>query len=84
LHELWALLNFVLPDEFHSSEAFLSFFTQPQPQEEERSGEGGGQGGVLEGRGLAELQGLLAPLMLRRIKQDVEQVSVCLCLCLYL
>jgi SNF2 family DNA or RNA helicase len=28
LHELWALLNFVLPDEFHSAEDFLDVFTQ--------------------------------------------------------
>ena len=27
LHELWALLNFVLPDEFHSADDFLNFFS---------------------------------------------------------
>ena len=32
----------------------------------------GADGATEEGRGLAELQGLLAPLMLRRVKQDVE------------
>ena len=32
----------------------------------------GADGATGQGRGLAELQGLLAPLMLRRVKQDVE------------
>jgi len=73
LHELWALLNYVLPDEFHSPDDFLTFFTQ-QPQGQDMDGVHGVHGADgLPSRGLAELSGLLSPLMLRRVKQDVER-----------
>jgi SWI/SNF-related matrix-associated actin-dependent regulator of chromatin subfamily A member 5 len=65
----------VLPAEFHSVDDFLNFFTQSQEVQgaEGRGREGAEEGGGGGGRGLVELQGLLAPLMLRRVKQDVER-----------
>lgn len=83
LHELWALLNFLLPDIFSSSEDFDSWFT----------GEGGDDGEDKEGAEgadtvskdisaaeksseqeliMQQLRKLLQPFLLRRLKADVE------------
>ncbi|CAG8446300.1 12534_t:CDS:10 [Funneliformis mosseae] len=58
LHELWALLNFLLPDVFSSSEDFDSWF----------SSQGGDQDSVIK-----QLHKVLRPFLLRRIKSDVEK-----------
>jgi len=58
LHELWALLNFILPDVFGESEAFDQWFTN--------SGED--QDTVVQ-----QLHRLLRPFLLRRVKADVEK-----------
>ncbi|CAG8488926.1 7889_t:CDS:10 [Diversispora eburnea] len=58
LHELWALLNFLLPDVFSSSEDFDSWF----------SSQGGDQDSVIQ-----QLHKVLRPFLLRRIKSDVEK-----------
>ncbi|KAI8145196.1 SNF2 family N-terminal domain-containing protein [Fennellomyces sp. T-0311] len=58
LHELWALLNFLLPDVFNSSEAFDEWF----------AGQGGDQKKVVE-----QLHKVLRPFLLRRLKSDVEK-----------
>ncbi|KAI8337177.1 SNF2 family N-terminal domain-containing protein [Chlamydoabsidia padenii] len=58
LHELWALLNFLLPDVFSSSEAFDEWFEQ----------QNGDQKKVVE-----QLHKVLRPFLLRRIKSDVEK-----------
>ncbi|KAG1145180.1 hypothetical protein G6F37_008896 [Rhizopus arrhizus] len=58
LHELWALLNFLLPDVFSSSEVFDEWF-------ENQSGD---QKKVVE-----QLHKVLRPFLLRRIKSDVEK-----------
>ncbi|KAI9247151.1 SNF2 family N-terminal domain-containing protein [Phascolomyces articulosus] len=58
LHELWALLNFLLPDVFNSSEAFDEWFT----------GQGSDQKKVVE-----QLHKVLRPFLLRRLKSDVEK-----------
>ncbi|KAG5462107.1 MAG: SNF2 family N-terminal domain-containing protein, partial [Olpidium bornovanus] len=58
LHELWALLNYLLPDVFSSSEAFDSWF----------QAQGGDQDKVV-----AQLHKVLRPFLLRRIKSDVEK-----------
>ena len=58
LHELWALLNFLLPDVFGDSEAFDSWFTN---QEED-------QDTVVQ-----QLHRVLRPFLLRRVKSDVEK-----------
>jgi len=57
LHELWALLNFILPDLFKSSEEFDEVFNASDELQE----------GVL-----AKLHRILRPFMLRRLKTDVE------------
>ncbi|KAI9671924.1 MAG: hypothetical protein M1817_002345 [Caeruleum heppii] len=58
LHELWALLNFLLPDVFGDSEAFDSWF----------SGQGEDQDTVVQ-----QLHRVLRPFLLRRVKSDVEK-----------
>lgn len=59
LHELWALLNFLLPDMFSSSEDFDSWFTD---------------GSVLGNADIiSRLHKVLQPFLLRRIKSDVEK-----------
>eukprot|EP00937_MAST-01D_sp_MAST-1D-sp2_P005591 g5591.t1 len=57
LHELWALLNFLLPDVFTSSEDFDSWFDMD-----------GDPDGVIK-----KLQGVLRPFLLRRLKADVAK-----------
>ncbi|KAI8812605.1 SNF2 family N-terminal domain-containing protein [Cladochytrium replicatum] len=58
LHELWALLNFLLPDVFSSAEDFDSWFKSS----------GQDQDTVVQ-----QLQKVLRPFLLRRIKADVEK-----------
>lgn len=58
LHELWALLNFLLPDVFGDSEAFDQWF----------SGQGEDQDTVVQ-----QLHKVLRPFLLRRVKADVEK-----------
>ncbi|CAG0902990.1 unnamed protein product [Cyprideis torosa] len=59
LHELWALLNFLLPDVFNSSEDFDAWFNTNS---------------CLENTSLVErLHGVLKPFVLRRLKSDVEK-----------
>jgi len=57
LHELWALLNFLLPDEFDDADAFDAFFESSEKTEEVTS----------------KLHKLLRPFLLRRLKADVEK-----------
>lgn len=58
LHELWALLNYILPDVFGSDEDFGKWFN---------SNEDGVQKEMV-----TKLHTLLKPFMLRRLKADVE------------
>lgn len=58
LHELWALLNFLLPDVFGDSEAFDKWFT----------GQDRDQDAVVQ-----QLHRVLRPFLLRRVKSDVEK-----------
>lgn len=58
LHELWALLNFLLPDVFGDSEAFDQWF----------SGQDSDQDTVVQ-----QLHKVLRPFLLRRVKADVEK-----------
>lgn len=61
LHELWALLNFILPDIFGDSESFdLWFRTDKQDYE--------GNDDII-----IQLHKVLKPFLLRRIKSDVEK-----------
>jgi SWI/SNF-related matrix-associated actin-dependent regulator of chromatin subfamily A member 5 len=58
LHELWALLNFLLPDVFGDSDAFDQWF----------STQGADQDTVVQ-----QLHRVLRPFLLRRVKSDVEK-----------
>ncbi|KAH6652782.1 SNF2 family N-terminal domain-containing protein [Truncatella angustata] len=58
LHELWALLNFLLPDVFGDAEAFDQWF----------SGQDQDQDTVVQ-----QLHRVLRPFLLRRVKADVEK-----------
>ncbi|KAK3913636.1 Chromatin-remodeling complex ATPase chain Iswi [Frankliniella fusca] len=59
LHELWSLLNFLLPDVFNSSEDFDSWFNTNS---------------FLGDNSLVErLHAVLRPFLLRRLKSDVEK-----------
>ena len=58
LHELWALLNFLLPDVFSSSEDFDSWFDLSDKKVEEEV--------------IGQLHKVLRPFLLRRVKTDVE------------
>ena len=60
LHELWALLNFLLPDVFASSEQFDEWFNLDVDDTEAKQ------------RMIGQLHKLLRPFMLRRLKLDVE------------
>lgn len=59
LHELWALLNFLLPDVFNSSEDFDQWFDTKNCF---------GDNSLVN-----RLHGILKPFMLRRIKSEVEK-----------
>ena len=58
LHELWALLNFLLPDVFSDSGAFDQWFQQQDAD----------QDAVVQ-----QLHKVLRPFLLRRVKSDVEK-----------
>ncbi|KAF2193696.1 hypothetical protein K469DRAFT_712478 [Zopfia rhizophila CBS 207.26] len=58
LHELWALLNFLLPDVFGDSEAFDRWFSS---QDEDSD------------TVVQQLHKVLRPFLLRRVKSDVEK-----------
>jgi SWI/SNF-related matrix-associated actin-dependent regulator of chromatin subfamily A member 5 len=58
LHELWALLNFLLPDVFGDSEAFDQWFKTRNESEDT----------VVQ-----QLHRVLRPFLLRRVKSDVEK-----------
>lgn len=62
LHELWALLNFILPDVFGDSDAFDQWFTAEEGKEEQN------EEGIVE-----QLHKVLKPFLLRRLKSDVEK-----------
>ena len=61
LHELWALLNFLLPDVFSSSEQFDEWFNLDVDDTEAKQ------------RMILQLHKILRPFMLRRMKIDVEK-----------
>ena len=58
LHELWALLNFLLPDVFSNSEDFDTWFDLKDKEVEQEV--------------ISQLHRVLKPFLLRRIKADVE------------
>ncbi|KAI9735857.1 MAG: hypothetical protein M1834_001322 [Cirrosporium novae-zelandiae] len=58
LHELWALLNFLLPDVFGDSEAFDQWFSSQNDDQD---------------KVIQQLHRVLRPFLLRRVKSDVEK-----------
>jgi SWI/SNF-related matrix-associated actin-dependent regulator of chromatin subfamily A member 5 len=62
MHELWALLNFLLPDVFESCEMFDEAFQKTI-----------GQRSSMNAKLVAAAHRLLQPLMLRRLKKDVQK-----------
>lgn len=58
IHELWALLNFLLPEAFSSADDFTSWFAEDEIGDE----------GLVQ-----RLHTILRPFLLRRLKADVEQ-----------
>ena len=58
LHELWSLLNFLLPDVFADSDAFDSWFSNSDSDQDT----------VVQ-----QLHKVLRPFLLRRVKSDVEK-----------
>uniref|UniRef100_A0A5K3ETF1 SNF2 family N-terminal domain-containing protein n=2 Tax=Mesocestoides corti TaxID=53468 RepID=A0A5K3ETF1_MESCO len=58
LHELWALLNFLMPQMFASSDTFDELFNSQSLQEESL---------------VTRLHSILRPFLLRRVKADVEK-----------
>lgn len=58
LHELWALLNFLLPDIFSSSDDFDAWFASHSSKAQDEM--------------VTQLRRLLQPFLLRRLKADVE------------
>ena len=74
LHELWALLNFLLPDIFESSEDFDAWFSERSPPVLQND-ENGDDGNIAERANdvvVQQLRKLLQPFLLRRLKADVE------------
>jgi SWI/SNF-related matrix-associated actin-dependent regulator of chromatin subfamily A member 5 len=61
LHELWALLNFLLPDVFQSAERFDDLFDLQIDDADAKQ------------RLIGQLHKLLRPFVLRRLKADVEK-----------
>ena len=59
LHELWALLNFLLPDVFNSADDFDEWFNTNSCLGDDTL--------------VARLHGVLKPFLLRRLKSDVEK-----------
>ncbi|CAI5513267.1 unnamed protein product, partial [Closterium sp. Naga37s-1] len=59
LHELWALLNFLLPEIFSSAEAFDSWFQLSDGEDQQEV--------------VQQLHKVLRPFLLRRLKSDVER-----------
>lgn len=73
LAELWALLNFLLPQVFNSSASFESWFNEPMAQLSATGSES--ESALNEEETLIivnRLHSILKPFMLRRLKKDVE------------
>lgn len=68
LHELWALLNFLLPDVFSTSEVFQKWFSSVEEIE------GGNKGSDAEKQKeiVGQLHAVLRPFLIRRLKHEVE------------
>ncbi|XRB05303.1 SWI/SNF-related matrix-associated actin-dependent regulator of chromatin subfamily A member 5 [Pycnococcus provasolii] len=67
LHELWALLNFLLPEVFANSDTFDEWFNMDRMQEDGKTAD------EAQLEVVAQLHKVLRPFLLRRIKAEVEK-----------
>ncbi|GMM46784.1 DNA translocase [Pichia kluyveri] len=72
LHELWALLNFLLPDVFGDNEIFNEWFERENKGNDEENGNGN-ENDDKGKEAVDKLRKILSPFLLRRIKSDVEK-----------
>jgi SWI/SNF-related matrix-associated actin-dependent regulator of chromatin subfamily A member 5 len=70
LHELWSLLNFLLPEIFSSSDDFDEWFDLGNKQNAEMTD---GEKEKKNDEIIKKLHKILRPFMLRRIKREVEK-----------
>lgn len=68
LHELWALLNFLLPDVFSSADVFEKWFSSVEAAE----GEDVTVTGEKQKEIVGQLHAVLRPFLIRRLKSEVE------------
>ncbi|GAA6019928.1 hypothetical protein JCM11491_006709, partial [Sporobolomyces phaffii] len=84
LHELWALLNFLLPDVFSDVADFDAWFEKQAPPAEGDAAEGETNGDApkaidkaaedeASNKVVKQLHSVLRPFLLRRVKMDVEK-----------
>lgn len=74
LHELWALLNFLLPDVFGDSEVFDEWFENQNTKNNETGEElSEDEKQKSQDKVVAQLHQVLSPFLLRRVKADVEK-----------
>jgi len=73
LHELWALLNFILPDVFSDSEAFDQWFLASNEGTPDPSVDAAEKDAKRQDQVIQQLHKVLQPFLLRRIKNDVEK-----------
>lgn len=74
LHELWALLNFLIPDVFGDSVVFDDWFEKQNGDKEKADGDSDHEEGEKnQDKVVEQLHQLLSPFLLRRIKADVEK-----------
>ncbi|TID21205.1 hypothetical protein CANINC_003485 [Pichia inconspicua] len=74
LHELWALLNFLLPDIFNDSTTFDEWFSKDDGDENVENGvTENNEKGEESDKVVQQLRQVLQPFLLRRIKNDVEK-----------
>lgn len=67
LHELWALLNFLLPDVFSSSDVFEKWFSSVEAVEGATENDAAKQKEIV-----SQLHAVLRPFLIRRLKSEVE------------
>lgn len=68
LHELWALLNFLLPDVFSSSDVFEKWFSSVEAAEGDEAAVNAAKQKEIVG----QLHAVLRPFLIRRLKNEVE------------
>lgn len=71
LHELWALLNFLLPDVFGDSEVFDEWFENQGSNDSDDLSEQ--EKAEKQDKVVQQLHQVLSPFLLRRVKADVEK-----------